>query len=276
MNKNRGARPIKDLGVFNHYKYFKYADTSLSEYADTWREWLTSSKSKTLHGLENFKFADFVNGTSQTFDHFTLRYSTKTITALPGDFQYHRCIGKTLDFSTSLTSQCAFIHSFPFSDTGSQHINFIKNLEYCNINNIPVCLDLAYWGIAKNLHIDLNQFPCIAELTCSLSKPFYTLENHRVGIRFTRTYQDDGISMINEVNMQNKFSMSLGIHYMKEFTADYMWDSYIDKYNAVCEKLNLKLTNTVIFGLGGKEYYYCNRGIETNNRVCIASELSNI
>ena len=46
-------------------------------------------------------------------------------------------------------------------------------------------------------------YPCITDVTCSLSKPFFTLENHRVGIRWTRDYVDDGVSMLNEVSMQN-------------------------------------------------------------------------
>lgn len=276
MTKHRGARPIQDHFIFKHYKNFVYTDISLEEYARSWREWLTNSENNTLLGLENFGYADFVNGTSQTFDHFLLKYSSKTISVFPGDFQYHGCIGKFLNFSPVLGEQSVFIHSFPFSDTGTQHKDFIQSLEYCNAYKVPVCLDLAYWGIAKNLHIDLNQYPCITELTCSLSKPFFTLENHRVGIRFTRQYNDDGISMINEVDMQNKFSMSLGNYYMKEFSADYMWNSYAERYYDVCNKFNLTPTDTVIFGIGGEKYHYCNRGIKNNNRVCISAELSNI
>jgi len=103
-----------------------------------------------------------------------------------------------------------------------------------------------------------------------LSKPFYTLERHRVGIRFTKDYQDDGISMINEVGMSNSYSMSLGVHYMQSFSCDYMWQTYWEKYYSVCSELHLTPTNTVIFGLGGDEYLEYNRGIPNNNRVCIS------
>ena len=101
------------------------------------------------------------------------------------------------------------------------------------IHDIPVCLDLAYWGIAKNILIDLNQFPAIKEVTCSLSKPFYTLENHRVGVRFTKDYVDDGVSMLNEVKMQNNYSMALGVKYMKNFSPDYNWKKFKDAYEDV-------------------------------------------
>jgi hypothetical protein len=152
------------------------------------------------------------------------------------------------------------------------HPEFNDILNICAINDIPVCVDLAYWGISKNIHLDLS-YPAIQEITCSLSKSFYALENHRVGIRFTTTYADDGISMLNEVNMQNNHSMSLGVHFMKSFSPDWNWETYQDKYEHVCEERNLVYTDTVIFGLGGEEYQQFNRGVPGNNRVCISEYL---
>jgi hypothetical protein len=109
-----------------------------------------------------------------------------------------------------------------------------------------------------------------------LSKPFYTLENHRVGIRFTRDYVDDGISMLNEVNMQNKYSMALGVHYMKQFGPDWNWETYQTRYNEVCDQYNLHPTDTVIFGLGDEvRHSEFNRGVPGNYRVCISEYLNN-
>jgi len=134
---------------------------------------------------------------------------------------------------------------------------------------------LSILGIAKHVHIDLNDFPAIKEVTCSLSKPFFTLENHRVGVRFTREYADDGISMLNEVQMQNKHSMSLGVHYMKHFSPDFMWDKYHDEHYHTCNKLDLFLTDTIIFGISNDDKYKeFNRGIPDNHRVCISEHLS--
>jgi hypothetical protein len=280
----RGARPIKNLAIKQHYDNHVYRDVSLDEYAEVWRNWLNYSDTKVIKNLDRFDYADYTQGTSQTFDNFVLKHAVdKEIFCLKGDFQYHACLGKHVRFkyvkdynhlinSIQGRGLHALIISAPFSDYGCVHPEFYDLLNLCEINNFPVCVDLAYWGIAKNIELDLGS-SAIKEVTCSLSKPFYALENHRVGIRFTTTYSDDGISMLNEVNMQNKHSMSLGVHFMKSFGPDWNWETYQDKYEQVCEERNLVYTDTVIFGLGGKEYKQFNRGVPNNNRVCISEYL---
>lgn len=288
MNKAvRGARPIKNFEVFQHYNSHVYKDVSLSEYELVWRSWLEYSDTKSIKGLDSFKFADYTQGTSQTFDNFILKHATtKQILCLQGDFQYHACLGKHVDFKyvknyDDLVDKIqgkglhALLISLPFSDYGCMHPEFYHILNICDMHDIPVCLDLAYWGISKNIHLDLS-YPAIKEITCSLSKPFYVLENHRVGIRLTKDYADDGISMLNEVNMQNKHSMSLGVHFMKSFSPDWNWDTYQERYEKICAEKNLVYTDTVIFGLGGEEYQNFNRGIQNNNRVCISEYLGDI
>ena len=105
-------------------------------------------------------------------------------------------------------------------------------------------------------------------------KPFFTLENHRVGVRFTKQYVDDGVSMLNEVKMQNNYSMALGVEYMRNFSPDYNWEKYRDLYETVCANEDLVWTDTIIFGLGDdirhSEY---NRGVPGNYRVCISEWL---
>lgn len=283
-NAVRGARPIKNSTIKQHYDVHTFSNVSLKEYETVWRNWLEYSDTKTIKGLDTFSFADYTQGTSQTFDHFILKHSAdRHIFCLKGDFQYHACLGKHINFSyvsnyEDLVSNIqgkglhALLISAPFSDYGCMHPEFYDILNLCKINDIPVCVDLAYWGISKNIHLDLN-YSAIEEVTCSLSKPFYALENHRVGIRFTKTYADDGISMLNEVEMQNKFSMSLGVHFMKGFGPDWNWETYQARYEEVCVERDLVYTDTVIFGLGGEDYKHFNRGIPNNNRVCISEYL---
>lgn len=287
----RGARPIRnsELLPFHNIKTKEFKDTripTLNKYRSYWTEWLNFSNNKSLLGLENFKHADYVQGTSQTFDNFILKHCyNKQILVLEGDFQYHGCLGKHVDFKYikyphHLESAIqgpdlhALLISAPFSDFGSIHPQFEYYMNVCEENHIPVCLDLAYWGIAKNIHINLNDFPAIKEVTCSLSKPFFTLENHRVGIRFTREYADDGVSMLNEVKMANNFSMYLAVEYMKHFSPDYNWEKYKTQYEQICHDQELVYTDTVIFGLGDEERHKeFNRGIDGNFRVCVSEWL---
>ena len=184
---------------------------------------------------------------------------------MSGDFQYHACLGKHvnfkyIDYPHHLEDQLdgiglhALIISAPFSDFGTMHHDFEHLMQVCKVHDIPVCLDLAYWGIAKHVHINLEKYPAIKEVTCSLSKPFHTLENHRVGVRFTRNYVDDGISMLNEVKMANNYSMALGVEYMKNFSPDYNWKKFRSAYEDICQEHDLVYTDTVIFGFLIQKY----------------------
>ena len=283
----RGARPIRNKEVFDFYQDLKPVDVTLETYTHTFREWFNYSNNKSLSGLESFSYADYTQGTSQTFDHFVMKHNHKRqIVALNGEFQYHRCITKFAEFKELIHIHPDFLYgkdlhaliiSAPFSDYGCIHPEFESIMGVCNDFDIPVCLDLAYWGIAKNIHIDLNLYPCVKEVTCSLSKPFFTLENHRVGVRFTRNYADDGISMLNEVKMANNYSMALGVEYMRRFSPDYNWEKFSDQYQQVCHEHDLVWTDTVIFGLGDDvRHQEFNRGVRGNYRVCVSEFLSDI
>ena len=278
MRLLKGARPVINEEVRDHYQTYNFKQVELNEYTDTFYEWIIAPSNKTIDGLDEFNYRYYIQGTSQGFDNFVLRHATKQIVNFAGDFQYHACISKYINHKvltsvTELTSNQALIISFPFSDTGVEHSSFVEILTACNQLNIPVCLDIAYWGIAKDLTLDLARWSCIQEVVCSLSKPFYVLETHRVGIRFSREYVDDGICMLNEVGMNNNYSMSLGCWFMQRFSNSYNWDRYSQTYYQVCDELELTPTDTVIFALGDRRHSEYNRGLPGNNRVCISEYL---
>jgi len=281
MKIQQGARPIRCKDVLDHYRKFVFSPVTLDTYQDTWYRWITNSGSKTLCGLDQFRFVDFVNGTSQTFDHFWLKHRDKRAVVFRGEFQYHACLNRHhgfcyMDTADDLRPGDSLVISLPFSDYGGQHPDWAAILRCCDKLQIPVCVDLAYWGISQNVHLDLTDHECIDQVTCSLSKSFWTLEHHRIGVRFSRWYNNDGISMINEVNMQNHYSMSLGNHFMQQFDSDWVSKKYKSSQQQICDQLNLHCTDTVIFGLGGSEFDHCNRGIAQNNRVCISEFLSDL
>ena len=272
--------PITSKQVYTHYLAHVYQDVGHKQYSDTWRTWLTATQNKKILGLEQFEHSDFCLGTSQAFDHFVLRHADRTIVTFPGEFQYHACISRqrghrkisheSLDFQPG----DALLISAPFSDLGAQHPRFEEIMQRCEELSIPVCVDLAYWGIARNVDLDLTRYPAITEVVSSLSKPFYILAQHRVGIRFSREYLNDGISMQNEVGASNYHAMSLGCHFMTKFSSDWCWTQYQDRYSTAVVKNNLGATDCVIFARGDQTRYPdCNRGIPDNYRVCISTLL---
>ena len=278
MKPLRGARPIQDPEGSRHYQDHVFKKYTVEQYTEVFYDWITDPADKNILGLDKFTHRHYTQGTSQVFDNFVMRNSQRQIVNFLGDFQYHSCIARHCDHKViksvnDLQNNQSLIISLPFSDTGDQHDEFDQIIQRCNQLDIPVCLDLAYWGIARNMHIDLEKCHCIKEVTCSLSKPFASLESHRVGVRFSREYMDDGICMINEVNMANEWSMSLGIWFMQRFSNSFNWQKYEGKYTKIIEELGLKSTDTVIFGISKDRYHDFNRGIKDNNRICISDFL---
>jgi hypothetical protein len=82
--------------------------------------------------------------------------------------------------------------------------------------------------------------------------------------------------MINEVGMQNIYSMSLGVHYMQQFDCDWVSLRFKTAQQRTCAALGLKVSDSVIFGLGGSDFQQYNRGISDNNRVCISEFLHDL
>jgi hypothetical protein len=81
--------------------------------------------------------------------------------------------------------------------------------------------------------------------------------------------------MLNEVKMQNEYSMALGVEYMRNFSPDYNWEKYGRKYEDICAEENLVYTDTVIFGLGDDvRHSEFNRGVSGNYRVCVSEWLA--
>jgi hypothetical protein len=281
----KNAQGIVSKDLSEHYAQFEYSPVDLAVYSEVWRDWLAYSENKSLIGLDNFVYADAIHDTSQAFDHFVLRHCRdRCIFALKGESRYHECISGVLEFEyidhdvyyfERTRGTAALIISAPFSDFGCMHPMFDEIMDACHRNDIPVCLDLSYWGLARNIHIDLAQYPAIEDVVCSLSKPFYVLANHQVGIRFSKKYANDGISMANEANMQNVYSMSLGTHFMRHYSPDWAWRTYENRYQDICAYEDLVYTDTVIFGLGDNvRHNDYNRGVSGNYRVCVSELLA--
>jgi hypothetical protein len=86
--------------------------------------------------------------------------------------------------------------------------------------------------------------------------------------------------MINETKMQNFHSMNLGVYFMKQFPAMFMWNHFGTKYYQLLgEYYNVKdhrldSTDAIIFAVTSEdslsEY---NRGISGIHRLCISQFL---
>jgi hypothetical protein len=270
-----GATPIPNSAIAEEIKYHNPPEVDLSEYLETYTQWIVNSKHNHLLGLENYRSKSFIHGTVQGFDHFYLKHFARRFRFFQGEFMYHKASVKAgLSWSwlndSVVESNDAVIISVPFSDSGSKHTELDSILEQCELLNVPVLLDFAYLGISKNINVNLN-YKCIDSVCTSISKVFDGAQYLRCGIRFQRENLDDGIDAFNSVGMVPHKNMATAVFLMKKYTIDHNWDTYANQYDLVCKELNLQPTDCILFGLS-EEYSEFNRG-NMLNRVCIAKDL---
>ena len=138
--------------------------------------------------------------------------------------------------------------------------------------NVPVLIDCAYYGIASGIDFDLSKYPCIEEVTFSLSKTFYNANRLRAGIRYNKDFADDNIDIMNEWEQVNHISTYIGKRLLEAFEPDYTFNKFRKRQEEYCESHNLKPTDCVSFAFGGDEYQDLNRGTDVN-RLCIADQI---
>ena len=132
-----------------------------------------------------------------------------------------------------------------------------------NKKNIPVLVDCAYFGVCRDIHIDIA-YPCITDVTFSLSKSF-PLAYARIGIRYTKVDDDDTMFVYHKINYNNKIGAALGLKFLKHFTPDYMSNKYLDKQADFCNTLGVTPSKTVLFGIDyNTKFPQYNRGGKTN------------
>jgi len=117
--------------------------------------------------------------------------------------------------------------------------------------------------VCNNINFDLS-FNCITDVVFSLSKTF-PVANARIGIRFTKTDDDDLMFVYDKMNYNNRLGSHLGLNLLQNFSPDFVYNKYKSKQLECCSVLNITPSNTVLFGVDNfKKYNQYNRGTNTN------------
>jgi hypothetical protein len=233
-----------------------------------YKEWIQSTKNNTISGLEQFPYACFTNGTTEAFDKFYAKHSTRRFRFFKGEYVYHRlsCRNNNYDWSyiedSKLDENDVVIISLPFSDTGNKHTQLDHILDTCNKLGIPVLLDCAYFGICSGFDFNFAH-ECIKEITFSLSKTFYSA-HIRIGMRLSRQDDDDPLFVTNKMGYVNRLSAQIGINLLDNLSPDYIFDKYRQRQLDYCDILDVESSNCVLFGIGDDRWNDYNRDRETN------------
>lgn len=278
------GKPILDSEILNFQPDISLESVNdasvatLFKYA--YREWILSSKNNKVSGLDLFPYSSFSQGTTESFDKFYVRHSKRIFRVFKGEYIYHQIMFKTgLDWcfidDSPLTKNDAIIISLPFANTGSNY-NYEKVLIQASELEIPVLVDCCWFGVCSNLHFDFT-YPCIEEITFSLSKTF-PISRFRIGIRFyKKAYENDGILSYENDNYINYFSQHLGLSYLRRFGSDFIYNKYVKKQKELCTELNVNPSNCVSLATSSDERWrYLNRGVENSFRLSLSDRLLDV
>ena len=248
------------------------------EFLTRYRTWIAATKLNTIDGLDKFPVSCVTQGTTEGFDKFYLKNTSRRLRYFKGEYMYHQVAGRQyFDYpamfieNEALDKNDVVVISLPFSDTGNEHPRMKEILTKCSSLGIPVLLDCAYLGICSGININLD-YDCITDVTFSLSKTF-PVPHLRIGMRLTRTDDDDALLVTNKTQYVNRLSIAIGLELMNHWSVDYIPMTYKEIQKQFCETLGVEPSNCVIFGIDTTDKWtQYNRG-GTTNRLCFAKYL---
>lgn len=242
----------------------------------SYRDWLFSQSEWQIKGLEDF--TSYMScGVTQSFHDFYQIHHDKTLAILKGEYPYHKAffegLGRACKWAgeEGLSKNDFLILSWPFAGDGSADMK-AKLLEECSLKKIPVLLDCAYYALSVPCFLDLKDHPCIKMLCFSASK-FFNLGQLRIGMSFSKYTDKGSMALLSPYRYTNRWGAYPVFELLKRFSVDYMFKKYRESQKKICQEKGLKVSDTVLFGLGGADWLDFSRDGQAN-RVCLSSFLS--
>lgn len=214
------------------------------EFVSLYNDWIGNSNNFKIHGLHNFT-CDVVDGITGAFDNFHYAYPTLETVIFAGEYKYHSRLGATTIASPSqLKTGQKLIITVPFAATGEIHLHFDEVIAECEKLHIPVFVDCALFGTTKQPDLKLD-YDCIVAIAFSPSKTFSTGPLSRIGVCYHRIEKPTPMVVQRDYEYMNHMSMNIHTALLKNFSADYMYNKYVDKQNEIAYKLNVTPSSTV-------------------------------
>jgi hypothetical protein len=247
------------------------------KFLNRYYQWIQETKFNKFINIEKFHIKAFSNGTTEAFDKFYLKFKNKRIRYFRGEYMYHLAAADNyFDRSAYIDDEplCkgdVVILSLPFADTGNPHQNLKEVLETCEILEIPVMIDCCYFGVCKDIEFNFN-YDCIYGIVFSLSKVF-PVQHLRIGMRLTKEYEDDPLSLYNRNRYTNKLGAAVGLELLERYSPDYNQNRYASIQKEFCDELEVTPSNCVFFAnTADEKFIEYNRGT-ANNRLCLSKYL---
>ena len=202
--------------------------------------WFAGTKLNSISGLDAFPEHDIIMGCNHFIDNLIMKGVFQNFEY---DYTYYKRLQRFSPISTveTLIPKCPLIISMPFAGQMAKHSDMDRILDKCADLSIPVHIDAAWLSASRDTEFNFDH-PAIQSVAMSLSKGLNLWWN-RVGIRWTRQrVETDSICIYNRFRMIPLHLVDVGLHHIRSFPPDYLWNQYNDKYNEICKRYYLRPT----------------------------------
>lgn len=278
-------KPLNDpniqLAVFESLKKQTPESISLDvwtieDYLNSFTRWIEQSNHNTVIGLNKFQNRAYCVGAMDAIQSFVYRHAlNRRMRFARAEFVGAKIACNSIGSQwcyfedAPLTHNDAVIISLPFAGNGNNLPDYQSIIDHCVLLDIPVLLDLSYYGISRDFKFDLTP-SCIKEVVFSLSKCFST--TLRLGMRLTVDCYDDIIQHMSNDRTLNRVAINVGIDLLNTFSHNWLMSRYQPLQDKVCTKLNISPSPTVTLAIGNKNQHqdFYRQGYY---RICITDEL---
>ena len=224
-------------------------DQVYTDFKQECEEWIFNSKLNNLKGIDTFTRKDVIIGCTQFIDNL---YMQGPVQVLRGDYRYHERLGLAYVKDVgSLIPDIPLIIAMPFPSIGAPHQDMEEILHECKIKNIAVHIDGAWISCCRDVTFDFNH-DVIRSVGISLSKGL-GLGWNRIGLRWTRQTKADSVTIMNDFNMNCRVLSKIGLHFIRKFSTDYLWNTYGELNAQVCKDFGLTPTHSIYLALKNGE-----------------------
>jgi hypothetical protein len=222
------------------------SDKVYENFKQEMEDYIFSSKLNDYGYIKNLDRKDICIGCTQFIDTLYMRGRVQTI---EGDYRYHQRLNPKMAFSQigNLIPDVPLILAVPFPSTGDLHVRMDDILEECLIKNIPLHIDGAWVTCCKEISFDFNH-PAIQSIAISLSKGL-GLGWNRIGLRWSKSYDTDAISIMNDFKMNLRAVVNIGLHFIRNIDIDHLWLTHSTNYYKICRDFKLKPTKSIYIAL---------------------------
>jgi hypothetical protein len=269
---NKLTKALRDSKIDNELKnltlndsFFKDTDFNFAQrhvirdkFFELFPNWIINY----FTGLENFTEKNITNGNTDAINLVFLGNNYSKIYTLPNEYIYYSHLSKSLSIPQiqfdltsldKLNTDGIVCISVPSSNNGEIESKQLV-IDYCQKNNIPIFIDVAYCGLTVPGTIKIGKS----------SKTFFAFSfSKTLGLAFNRVgilYSNKDIisaSLLNKLGYVNLSGASAALHLMQKIPCDYVYQTYKDQYQDICKDANLKTTNCILFGHTAKGEKYC-------------------